>query len=92
MLKKYSIASARDKFAALIHQVEHEAGVELTRRGKTVAVILSVQEYRQLQADKRGFWTAYENFQSRFDLAELDIEPEIFAGVRDKTPGRDVQL
>jgi prevent-host-death family protein len=92
MTRKYSIAEARDQFASLIHQVEQEAAIELTRRGKPVAVILSMPHYRQLQAEKTGFWSAYSAYRDRFDLSALDIQPEIFTDQRDRTPGREVVL
>jgi len=92
MLKRYSIAEARDKFTALIRRVEQDTAVELTRRGKPVAMIVSIQHYQQLQAEKTGFWQAFEEFKARFDLEELDIQPEIFSDLRDKSPGREVVL
>ena len=63
VLKRYSIAEARDHFTALIHKEEKDAAVEVTRRGKPVAVIMSVQEYQQLQAEKVGFWQAFDSFR-----------------------------
>ena len=50
MLKQYSIAKARDHFTSLVRTVERESAVELTRRGKPVAVILSIREYERLSA------------------------------------------
>jgi prevent-host-death family protein len=92
MLKRYSIAEARNHFTALIHKVEQDAAVELTRRGKPVAVILSLRQYQQLQAEKNGFWGAYNAFRAKFDLRQLDIQPEIFKELRDKSEGREVVL
>ena len=92
MLKRYSIAEARDKFAALIHQVEEDAAVEVTRRGKPVAVLLSIEEYQRLQKGQTGFWEAFSAYRSKFDLQGLNIEPEIFAEGRDAAPGREVLL
>jgi len=92
MLKRYSIAEARDHFTALIHKVEQDAAVELTRRGKPVAVIMSVQQYQQLQAEKMGFWGAFDSFRVKYDLQQLDIQPEIFTELRVKREGREVVL
>ncbi len=55
MPKQYSIAEARNHFTAIVRDVEREAAVELTRRGKPVAVLLSVQEYKRLSSNKGGF-------------------------------------
>lgn len=92
MTIRYSIAEARDHFTALIHKVEQEVAVEVTRRGKPVAVIMSIRRYKQLQAEEIDFWQAFDNFQRRFDLKQLDIQPDIFIGSRDATPGREVSL
>lgn len=92
MLKRYSIAEARDRFTALIHKVEQDSAIELTRRGKPVAVIISIEQYRQLQATKVGFWQAFDSFRAKFDLQQLDIQPEIFTELRDKSEGREIVL
>jgi hypothetical protein len=41
---------------------------------------------------RKNFWDAYRSFRDQFDLSKLAIEPEVFAGVRDKSPGREVNL
>lgn len=92
MIKKYSIAEARDKFAAIVHDLERVSHIELTRRGEPVAVLLSVKEYQRMNARQRPFWQAYTEFRERFPLRELNISPEIFNGTRDKEPGREVYL
>lgn len=39
---------------------------------------------------RRSFWAVYQDFRRCFDLEELDIDPdEVFAGVRDPSPGKD---
>jgi antitoxin Phd len=90
MLKQYSIAKARDHFTSLVRAVERDSAVELTRRGKPVAVILSIREYERLSARQTGFWEAYSTFRERVNLQELDIEDDSFAGLRDCSPGREV--
>lgn len=89
MLKRYSIAAARDNFAAIVHDAEEVSAVELTRRGKPVAVLLSVGEYRRLLAGRKGFWDAYEAFRAGGGLFRAGIEPEVFEGLRDASPGRE---
>ncbi len=44
-----SIADAKNKLPALIHQAEAGAAVTIARRGKAVAVVVSVEEYARLQ-------------------------------------------
>ena len=45
-----SIADAKNQLPALIHQAEAGKPVTITRRGKPVAVVVSVQEYEHLRA------------------------------------------
>lgn len=91
-MKQISIVEARDHFTELVRQVEENSGVQLTRRGKPVAVILSMSEFDRLQGNERLFWDSYLDFREQFDLGELKIDPEIFSEVRDHTTGRDVIL
>jgi prevent-host-death family protein len=56
MSAKFSIAEARDKFAAIIRDVEETTQpVEVTRRGLPVAVILSTEQYSRLSARSKIF-------------------------------------
>ena len=90
MMKRYSIAEARDQFAAIVQDVERTAPIEVTRRGKPVAVLISLKEYQQLSAGKQDFWDAYLAFRDQVDLEELAIDPALFEEARDQTPGREV--
>ena len=89
MAKRYSIAEARHHFAALVHELEHKPMIELTRRGEPVAVLLSIQEYHRLLAKDASFWDAYTAFRDSVGLAGLQIDAELFDGVRDRSPGRE---
>jgi prevent-host-death family protein len=91
MSKRFSIAEARDQFTSLVREVEKTPAVEITRRGEPVAVLLSWREYQRLSSQAK-FWDSYSSFRQKFDLAKLAIEPQIFEGVRDPSPGRQVSL
>jgi len=88
--KKYSIAEARNQLPAIVHDAEKGTVAELTRRGKPVAVLVSVAHYERLVRNRPDFWSALQAFRKTHDLAELDVEP-IFAGLRDPSPGREVK-
>lgn len=90
MKKSYSIAEARQNLAALVHELECEPSIQLTRRGSPVAILLSIQEYQRLESGRIMFWEAYEAFRAGADLSALEIEPEVFAGLRDRSPGREM--
>ena len=91
MVKKYSIEEARDNLASVVQEAEDGTQVELTRQGKTVAVLLGVEAFERLSKKRPGFWEAYQEFRRTADLSEIDPD-EIFRDVRDPSPGRDVDL
>ena len=91
MTQKYSVAEARAQFAALVHEVEEDGAVQITRRGEVVAVLLSRQEYERLSVLQAGFYRAVSEFRSAYNVADLDIDPEIFE-VRPSETGREIDL
>ena len=56
MENQYSIAEAKNKLPSIIHSVERGPSVKLTRRGRPVAVLLSIQENERLSQKKKDFW------------------------------------
>jgi len=92
MGKQYSISEARSHLPTLVREVEHGTTVELTRRGKPVAVVLSLREYQRLASAKGDLWNAIEQFRRSIDLSDLDLGPEYFDALRDRSPGRPVDL
>ena len=93
MPKSYSIAEAKNHFTELVRDVENDSPIQLTRRGKPVAVLLSTREYERLKKGKIDFWEAYLAFRERYNLTELDLDIDtIFADVRDRSTGREVDL
>jgi len=92
MTKTYSIATARDQFATLVRQIEeNDQPVQVTRRGQPVAIILSVEEYDRLvrHQPEPDFWQAYLEYKERWQDVQMDIEDDIWEGVRDRTPPRE---
>ena len=89
MEKSYSIAEARDNLAKIVHEAESGKTVKLMRRGKTVAVLLSQDEYQQLRPAGKGFWKATQDFRAKHNLEGLGFTDADFEGLRDKSPGRD---
>ena len=86
MSNSYSIAEAKNQLPALIRSVEQHGPIELTRRGKAVAVLLSMHEYERLQKPKVDFWEALLAFRQRIDAEGINIDPdEIYADVRDRS-------
>jgi prevent-host-death family protein len=88
MPRQYSIAEARDNFTSVVHEAEEGEQVELTRRGKPVAMLISLDQYRRLSTRRRSFWEAYEDFRRKYEGSEVDTA-DVFTDVRDPSPGRD---
>ena len=92
MTKEYSIAEARQDFAAIVKELEHQPVIPITRRGKNVAVLMSIEEYNNLRTEKNSFWQAFSVFRQTANLAELGIDPGFFNEVRNRESGRPVDL
>lgn len=87
---RHSVAEARRNLPRLIRAAEDGRTVEISRRGEPVAVLVSTERFAQLGPKRRGFMEAYRAFVRKTDLAALDLDPDkIFAGTRDRSPGRD---
>ncbi len=91
MTKQYSISQARNSLPSLVHAVEDGASVELTRRGRPVAVLVSISDYGRLTGKQPDLWSAIERFRAETDLKELDVE-QILDGVRDRSPGPEPEI
>jgi prevent-host-death family protein len=93
MAQRQSIAEARNNLPSLVREAESGKAVELTRRGKPVAMLIGRRQYEQLALGHRSFSEAYRTFRREFDLQDLDIDPsDLFGRVRDDTAGREVSL
>ena len=92
MLQSYAIAEARANLPTLIDEVEAGGVVELTRRGKVVAVMISVTEYQRLQSKRTSFQDSYQKFLKKHSLAEVGLEKDFARKLRDRSPGRKVDL
>ena len=92
MAKTYTIANARAKLADIVDEVEAGSDVELTRRGKKVAIVVSAARYARLRGERVAFMTAYETFRSGHDLAEAGLDRSWTRGLRQRDVGRKVLL
>jgi len=90
--KTYSIASARAKLSDIVDEVEAGSEVELTRRGKKVAIVMSAARYARLRGERVAFMTAYETFRAGNDLAEAGLDPSFARGLRQRDVARPVKL
>jgi len=92
MSNRYSIAEARNQLARIVHDAEKGHPVELTRRGKPVAVLVSAREFQRLNSGKEDSWEAICRFRREHDLEKLNIDFPPSARLRDRSLGRKVKL
>jgi prevent-host-death family protein len=90
--KTYSIARARAKLSDIVDEVEGGSEVELTRRGKKVAIVMSAARYARLRGQRVAFMTAYETFRAGHDLADAGLDRSFARGLRQRDVGRPVKL
>ncbi len=90
--QQHSIAEARSNLPKLVREAESGKPIELTRRGKGVAVLIGRKQYERLAARSRRFSEAWDDFAREVQLSDLEIDPNEVFGVRDSRPGRDVGL
>lgn len=85
--RSFSIAEARQNLAALVHQVEEQGACQLTRRGRAVAVLVSMEDYQRLERhDSPSLWDVVCDARSRMTegLQDDDLDD-----LRHPEPGRD---
>jgi len=92
MSKSYSVADARAHLPDILDEVEAGAEIQLTRRGRAVAVVLSSRRYEALQSERTTFADAYRAFLHRRSGEELGFDRPFFDSLRDRGPGRRVRL
>jgi prevent-host-death family protein len=89
MVRKVSIAQARDHLTVLLRDVERGKKVELTRRGKPVAVLVSCAEYDRLRGARPSLHEAWLAWRARLPSDFEGFTNDEIASWRDAGPGRD---
>ena len=92
MHDEISIAEAKNRLPSIIHSVEKGPYIKLTRRGKPVAILLSIKEYERLSKKTTGLWEALSKFREQVKEINTDITDPEFEDLRDADPGRKVEI
>lgn len=90
--KQYSIAEARSSLSTIVDQAEAGQEVELTRRGKPVAVVISLLKLVKLRDERSSFTAAYKGFLTRFSLKDVGLDSGFVESIREKAAGREISL
>lgn len=80
-----TMSQARAHFARALRRAERGESVEITRGGRPVAVIVSMDRYRE--SGRTSPAKAFDAFMEKVDRRRLS-GPDPW-GVRDRSPGRD---
>jgi prevent-host-death family protein len=93
MSQQYSIEQIPVNLNKIIEEAEQGEPIQITRQGKQVAVIISTAEYERLLHKHPGFWESVAQFRQEIIEEGIEINPdEVWKDVRDKSPGREVNL
>src|SRR5689334_1388883 len=86
--KRVSVAEAKDNLPALIHEAEaSHAPVEITRRGKIVAVLLSSAEYGRRVEPKEGILEITARLREKYGK-DFGFTKAEAASLRERRPAR----
>jgi prevent-host-death family protein len=88
MPKSCSVSDARARLRAILDDVQSGKEVQLTRRGRPVAVVLSTQVIEALRSPRSNFRDAYRRFLGRHKPEAIGLEADSFDSLRDRGPGR----
>ncbi len=91
MGRQFSVAEARQRFTELVRTVERGKPVEITRRGRPVAVLVSAADYARLAKSGASFVAAVDSFRADVDPKALR-GGDAFANARDRDEGREIDL
>ena len=92
MARRYSIAEARSRLPTLVDEAQAGHEVELTRRGRPVAVLVSRDAFERLRGQRATFKDAYRAFLKHHAVEELGVDADFAVSARDTSRGRKVVL
>jgi prevent-host-death family protein len=90
-MKSVSIAEAKNRLPELVHASEL-APIEIMRRGRPVAVLMSTEHFARTQSRTDGVTEAAARCRAGLAALSDDGGDNPFEGVRDRSPGRDVKF
>ncbi len=98
MTRRYSLSYAQDNLSDIVRRMEEGEPVELTEKGEAVAVLVSCEDFRRFKrhtpsrpAAKGDLWEAIQEWRSEQDFDKVNFD-DVFDNVRDRSPGREIEL
>jgi len=88
-MKVSIIAAAKNSLSHLIHQLESEEPIHLTRYGKPVAVIMSESQYQALLSPSKSLHSAIVNWRAQLDEdSDVGLTSNELDVIRKESSGR----
>ncbi len=89
-MKTSTIAEAKNNLSHLIHQLEVEEPIHLTRYGKPVAVMMSETQYNQLISPVKSLNSAILNWRNQLDeSSDIALSDKELKSIRKESLGRE---
>lgn len=89
-MKTSTIAEAKNNLSHLIHQLEVEEPIHLTRYGKPVAVMMSENQYQKLVSPQKSLYSAILNWRSQLDEeSDIGLTGNELNVIRKESAGRE---
>lgn len=89
-MKTSSIAAAKNNLSHLIHQLEFEEPIHLTRYGKPVAVMMSESQYQTLVSPPKSLNLAILNWREQLgDTSDVGLTENELNIIRKASSGRE---
>lgn len=93
MIRKMSLYDVKNQLSQVVRDAEKGTSTELTRHGKSAAVIIGIEQYTELSRSKSSFSSLYERFCETWGNGEENGEyTDPFSDIRNREPGRTVEL
>ena len=92
-MESYALFEARNQFTTLVRKVGNGPPVEITRHGKSVAILMGIDEYKRLKESHSSFYSKLMDFRKRHMDEELSLVTDCedpFAQVRALELGREL--
>ena len=87
-MKTRTIAEAKNNLSQLIHQLESDDAIHLTRHGKPVAVMLSETNYQKLTHKGNNLYQAILQWRTKLDSDSALTDSELL-NVRSASQARE---
>ena len=89
-MKTSTIAEAKNNLSSLIHQLEVDEPIHLTRYGKPVAVMMSENQYQKLSSPPKSLNSAILKWRSQLDEeSDVGLTDSELNAIRKESAGRE---